>query len=287
MAVLPPFSESGETAESTRRPLVVRTVVMRHEPPGETGEGIPGLSEVPDPGSDSADLFPPVGTRLGLCPFWGSPLAPRFGLLLEDEVIYQFGSRVVAGLLERGEPLAAVVSAVSGDQNEYCRVEVFINRPVQPGEVLPLLPARGPLSSVALQLTDRDYGCPPGEAGWHPLRMLPWHRYLLQRISSQPTSYYHCEDLILPMLSADRDVPHGLLPIEEPERQQRKQMPWRDLEPGAVVLNQPGGYIGYIPEADDPDIEQLLAKGERVEAEIFSIARLCPAAYLVRLRLVA
>jgi len=31
----------------------------------------------------------------------------------------------------------------------------------------------------------------------------------------------------------------------------------------------------------------LLAKGERVEAEIFSIARLCPAAYLVRLRLVA
>ena len=59
------------------------------------------------------------------------------GLYVNGNKVHQFRSSIVGGMIERGEPLIAIITDSSQDQ--AFRIDILLNRPLKSGERLPLL----------------------------------------------------------------------------------------------------------------------------------------------------
>lgn len=179
-------------------------------------------------------------------------------LLRNDVVIRHFDSAVAGPPLERGEPLAAVVTAVSG---ERFRVDVYLDRVVKPGERIPLLDPAIERSGTPAHLLPAAGAL---QAGWHPLRVEPWHLPMAPLAITEPA-----EGGLYDGFKSQRAARSPqLTPIPERRRSIYNDTPWPDLDPAAAVLTQHGCDIALLPYRIASDIEALLLRGERVEVQL-------------------
>jgi hypothetical protein len=62
--------------------------------------------------------------------------------------------------------------------------------------------------------------------------------------------------------------------------------PWNDLRPAAPILTQYGSDFAYLPFGLEHNVEQLLLRGEKVEAKIVRPGKNLPCEVLVNLSVV-
>jgi hypothetical protein len=184
----------------------------------------------------------------------------RVGLVRNDTIIREFDSNVVGPLLARGEPLAASVTAVSGNR---FRVDVYFDRVVEAGERIPLLDPDIAHSGVPADLLSRQIYAPL-QHGWHPLRVEPWHLATAPLTFTEKIDGGHYGGMTIQKV---RRSPQ-LTPIPVKRRRLYNDSPWPDLDPAAAVLTQNGRDIALLPFRIGSDIERLLLRGERVEAQL-------------------
>lgn len=180
-------------------------------------------------------------------------------LMRNDVVIRRFDSNVAGPLLERGEPLAALVTDVSG---ERFRVDVYLDRPVEPGERISLLDPAIEHSGVSADLV---YGAAyvPLQAGWHPLRFERWHLPMASSVTTEKLEGWG-DGLTVQKITRSP----WMSPIPARRRMIYNNSPWSDLDPAVAVLTQNGRDIAMLPFRIGSDIEHLLLRGERIEAQL-------------------
>ena len=268
---------------ATRTQLIVHTVVIRpHSNHFDTGVVLKVKK------SNGRHYLIHQGTALGI----GDLLSIRLisvdmghhliGLYVGDNEIRQFRSWIVGGMLERGEPLIATITDTSKD--DAFRIDIILNRPVAQGERIPLLDPVTEKSGISAQIArpgNNEYIPPNGE--WNPVRALPWYKYRPSQYSKKPKLSksglrYYVEDLT---------ITNDLVPINPHRRNVWHPTPWNDLRPAVPILTQNGADLAYMTPGFDHSVEQLLLRGEHVEAKIVRPGKYLPREMLVNLSLVA
>ncbi|MCB1772991.1 MAG: hypothetical protein KDI88_05205 [Gammaproteobacteria bacterium] len=184
----------------------------------------------------------------------------KVALVRNGTVIRHFDSDVVGPLLERGEPLAALVTNVSGDR---FRVDVYLDRAIEPGERIPLLdPAIEHSGTWANLVPGPDYM--PLQPGWHPLRVERWHLPIGPIVADAVEQVGPYENVTIYRV----EKPTRSMPIPEKRWMIHNDTPWPDLDPAAAFLTQSGRDVALLPYRVASNIEYLLLRGERVEAQV-------------------
>jgi hypothetical protein len=273
---------SSAVKKSIRPPLIVHTVVFHpHLKHLETGN-ILSMEE-----SNENQFLKHPGTVFG----FGDRLNIKLisvdmghhliGLYVNGQEVRQFRSWIVGGMIERGEPLAATITDKSKDG--AFRIDIILNRPLKPGERLPLIdPVSEKLGKSAQMVRpgNNEYIPPNGE--WNPVRALPWYKYRPSQYTKKPKLSksgfrYYVED---------RTITNDLVPINPRRRKVWHPTPWNDLRPAVPILTQNGADLAYITPGIDHSVEQLLLRGEKIEAKIVQPGKYLPREVLVNLSLV-
>jgi len=222
-----------------------------------------------------------IGDQLGIehiCVDMGHHL---IGLSVNGNGIRQFRSWIVGGMIERGEPLTAIITD-SSQQDLAFRVDIVLNRPLISGERIPLIDPVSKSSGKSAQIAksgNNSYESTNGE--WNPVRALPWYRYRPALFSAKPTCRVH----VFPCYVEDTTITSGLMPINPRRRNVWHPTPWNDLRPAVPILTQNGADFAYMTPGIDHSVEQLLLRGENVEAKMITPGYL-PRGILVNLSLV-
>jgi hypothetical protein len=270
------------TRPRPRPPLIVHTVVIRpHSNHFDTGAILKVKKS-----KGKHDLIH-QGTALGI----GDLLSIRLisvdmghhliGLYVGDNEIRQFRSWIVGGMLERGEPLTATITDKSKDS--AFRIDIILNRPLKPGERLPLIDPVSEKLGKSAQMVRRgnnEYRLPNGE--WNPVHALPWYKYCPSQYTKKPKLSkngfrYYLEDLT---------ITNDLVPINPRRRNVWHPTPWNDLRPAVPILTQNGADLAYITPGFDHSVEQLLLRGENVEAKMIKPGKYLPREIMVNFSLV-
>ena len=265
-----------------RLPLIVHTVVLRphlNNCDGESGLSVEksnGLNYLAHKGS----VFG-IGDRLNIELISVDMGHHLLGLYVNGNEVCQFRSWIVGGMIERGEPLAAIITDSSQDQ--AFRIDILLNRPLKLGERLPLLDPVAEKYCRSAQMVrpgNNDYESPNGE--WNPVRALPWHLYHPAKYAAKPKFRVHG----YPCYVEDMTITNGLVPMNPRSRNVWHPTPWNDLRPAVPILTQNGADLAYVTPRFDHSVEQLLLRGENVEAKMIKLGKYMPREIMVNLSLV-
>lgn len=268
-------------ASSARKPVILHTATVRPK------------QHYVDPDNIYRTIYPSERPRLidqGVSLSVGEELAVDLisidmgnhliGIYRDGLEIARFRSFVVGGLIEREEPLSALISDSVGD--ELFRIDIILDRPVFPGERIPLLdPVRekyGISAQMVAAIEDRQ----ADPDAWFPLGVREGHHYYPWRRrendgDSVPDSYN----------SARLQMPEGLVRIPEQRADLWNPTPWRDLNPATASWVLPGDGLAYFPSNFNHQLPQMLLRGEQIEGHFIGFGNSFPYDLLTNLSLVA
>ena len=280
--LLMPQLGSSAVKKPNRPPLIIHTVVFRHLPSHLEDENILSLKQ----SNENQFLKHPrivygVGDRLNIKLISVDMGHHLIGLYVNSNEVRQFRSWIVGGMIERGEPLAATITDSSEDG--AFRIDIILNRPVAKGERIPLLDPVTEKSGISAQMArpgNNEYIPPNGE--WNQVRALPWYKYRPSQYTKKPKLSksgfrYYVEDLT---------ITNDLVPINPRRSNVWHPTPWNDLRPAVPILTQNGADLAYITPGFDHSVEQLLLRGEKIEAKIVQPGKYLPREVLVNLSVV-
>jgi hypothetical protein len=281
--LITPIITLASVTPSRHKPLILHTETIRpHEP-------------YTDPDNIFRYLYPADKPRLvdhGVNLSIGDTLQVRLlsndmgnhlvGVYRGDLEIARFRSWLVGGQLERGESVTACISDAVKD--ELFRIDLVLNRPLTPGERIPLLDPSRETHGISAQLAPSP---PIGryravEAGWQPVRCLPGHHYFSVSFPEPEPG---------PELSGGYKttyikLPESLHPVSIEQKDLWNPTPWDDLDPAATVLTQHGDDFAYLTLGYLNPLKQALFHAGRVEAAVIGAGTRIPREVLVDLSLV-
>jgi hypothetical protein len=266
-----------------RPPLIVHTVVFHpHLNHLETGNIVSMEESNENQFLKHSGIVFGVGDRLSIKLISVDMGHHLIGLYVNGKEVRQFRSWIVGGMIERGEPLAATITDKSEDG--AFRIDIILNRPVAKGERIQLLDPVTEKSGISAQMArpgNNEYIPPNGE--WNPVRALPWYKYRPSQYTKKPKLSksgfrYYVEDLT---------ITNDLVPINSRRRNVWHPTPWNDLRPAVPIMTQNGADLAYMTPGFDHSVEQLMLRGEKIEAKIVQPGKYLPREVLVSLSLVA
>jgi hypothetical protein len=265
-----------------RTPLIVHTVVIRPRSNHfDTGVFLKVKK------SNGKNYLIHQGTALGMGDLLNIRLISvdmghhLIGLYEGDNEIRQFRSWIVGGMIERGEPLIAAITDT--DKDNAFRIDIFLNRLVKHGDRIPLLDPVTEKYGISAQMaknTNDKYRSVSGE--WNPVRALPWHHFHTVHFSKPKKTEYGYVYMV-----DQEEIENGFVAINKRRKNIWHPTPWNDLRPAATILTQYGSDFAYLPFGLEHNVEQLLLRGEKIEAKIVRPGKSLPREVLVSLSLVA
>jgi len=128
--------------------------------------------------------------------------------------------------------------------------------------------------------TNHKYRPISGE--WNPVRALPWHYFSRVHFYQPKKTKYGYVYMI-----DQEEIENGLKTIKPRHKKLWHPTPWNDLRPAAPILTQHDRDFAYLPIGLEHNVEQLLLRGEKVEAKIVRPGKYLPREVLVNFSLVA